>query len=186
MEPAQGVPRSSSPGPPAATRASSSPGPRPRSSRPSRSLGARRPAHLQGPPRWVVERTLAWITRPWRTVRDYERLPAHHETYVYWAMIPVGGHFSPAAGHLGFQASSKARELESGARVTSKNSGPAHSANNQMSGLPLAVRRAQQPADVEGVVRVVGRNDPGVDGGPAVRAGQLPEDHLGVDIEARG
>jgi putative transposase len=37
----------------------------------------------------VVERTLAWITRHRRTVRDYERLPAHHETYVYWAMIIV-------------------------------------------------------------------------------------------------
>jgi transposase len=32
------------------------------------------------PRRWVVERTLAWITRHRRTVRDYERLPAHHET----------------------------------------------------------------------------------------------------------
>jgi transposase len=39
------------------------------------------------PRRWVVERTLSWITRHRRTVRDYERLPAHHETYVYWAMI---------------------------------------------------------------------------------------------------
>jgi transposase len=41
------------------------------------------------PRRWVVERTLAWITRHRRTVRDYERLPAHHETYIYWAMITV-------------------------------------------------------------------------------------------------
>ena len=41
------------------------------------------------PRRWVVERTLAWITRHRRTVRDYERLSAHHETYVYWAMIIV-------------------------------------------------------------------------------------------------
>jgi transposase len=41
------------------------------------------------PRRWVVERTLAWITRHRRTVRDYERLPARHETYVYWAMIIV-------------------------------------------------------------------------------------------------
>jgi putative transposase len=39
--------------------------------------------------RWVVERTLSWITRHRRTVRDYERLPAHHETYVHWAMIIV-------------------------------------------------------------------------------------------------
>jgi transposase len=27
------------------------------------------------PRRWVVERTLSWITRHRRTVRDYERLP---------------------------------------------------------------------------------------------------------------
>ena len=39
------------------------------------------------PRRWVAGRTLAWITRCRRTVRDYERLPAHHETIVYWAMI---------------------------------------------------------------------------------------------------
>ena len=38
------------------------------------------------PRRWVVERTLAWITRCRRTVRDYKRLPAHHETIIYWAM----------------------------------------------------------------------------------------------------
>jgi transposase len=37
--------------------------------------------------RWVVERTFAWITRNRRTVRDYERLPEHHETYVHWSMI---------------------------------------------------------------------------------------------------
>ena len=41
------------------------------------------------PRRWVVERTLAWITRHRRTVRDYGRLPAHHETYLYWSMIIV-------------------------------------------------------------------------------------------------
>jgi putative transposase len=41
------------------------------------------------PRRWVVERTLSWITRHRRTVRDYERLAAHHETYIYWAMIIV-------------------------------------------------------------------------------------------------
>ena len=33
--------------------------------------------------RWVVERTLARITRHRRTVRDYERLAAHHETIIY-------------------------------------------------------------------------------------------------------
>jgi transposase len=31
------------------------------------------------PRRWAVERTLSWITRHRRTVRDYERLPARHE-----------------------------------------------------------------------------------------------------------
>ena len=41
------------------------------------------------PRRWVVERTLSWITRHRRTVRDYERLAAHHETYVYWSMIII-------------------------------------------------------------------------------------------------
>lgn len=39
--------------------------------------------------RWVVERTLAWITRYRRTVRDYERLPAHHAAFIQWAMITV-------------------------------------------------------------------------------------------------
>jgi transposase len=39
------------------------------------------------PRRWVVERTLAWITRRRRCARDYERLPDHHETTVHWAAI---------------------------------------------------------------------------------------------------
>ncbi len=39
-------------------------------------------------PAEVVERTLAWITRHRRTVRDYERQPAHHETYIYWDHDP--------------------------------------------------------------------------------------------------
>jgi transposase len=40
----------------------------------------RRLAHASQvlPRRWVVERTLAWISRHRRTVRDYERLPDHH------------------------------------------------------------------------------------------------------------
>jgi transposase len=41
------------------------------------------------PRRWVVERTLAWITSYRRRARDYERLPAHHEAAVYWAMITL-------------------------------------------------------------------------------------------------
>ncbi|MFD1048629.1 IS5/IS1182 family transposase, partial [Kibdelosporangium lantanae] len=39
------------------------------------------------PRRWVVERTLAWITRHRRCVRDHERLRHHHEAMVRWAMI---------------------------------------------------------------------------------------------------
>lgn len=39
------------------------------------------------PRRWVVERTLAWITRHRRCARDYERLPEHHEAIVRWSMI---------------------------------------------------------------------------------------------------
>jgi transposase len=39
--------------------------------------------------RWVVERTLAWICRDRRCARDYERLPAHHETMVRWSMIRI-------------------------------------------------------------------------------------------------
>jgi transposase len=41
------------------------------------------------PRRWVVERTLAWITSYRRCARDYERRPAHHEAAVYWAMITL-------------------------------------------------------------------------------------------------
>jgi putative transposase len=43
------------------------------------------------PRRWVVERTFSWITRYRRTVRDYERLPQHHETMIYWSMITIMG-----------------------------------------------------------------------------------------------
>ena len=32
-----------------------------------------------GPRRWVVERTFGWLMRHRRLVRDYERLPEHHE-----------------------------------------------------------------------------------------------------------
>jgi len=41
------------------------------------------------PRRWVVERTFGWIMKHRRCVRDYERLPEHHETYLYWSMISV-------------------------------------------------------------------------------------------------
>jgi transposase len=38
------------------------------------------------PRRWVVERTLSWISQHRRCVRDYERLPEHHEAMVLWSM----------------------------------------------------------------------------------------------------
>lgn len=41
------------------------------------------------PRRWVVERTFGWIMKHRRCVRDYERLPDHHETYLYWSMIHI-------------------------------------------------------------------------------------------------
>ena len=41
------------------------------------------------PRRWVVERTFGWIMKHRRCVRDYERLPEHHKTYLYWSMIHV-------------------------------------------------------------------------------------------------
>jgi transposase len=41
------------------------------------------------PRRWVVERTLGWITRHRRCARDYERLPQHHEAMVRWTMIRI-------------------------------------------------------------------------------------------------
>jgi transposase len=41
------------------------------------------------PRRWVAERTFAWINRCRRTVRDYERLPAHHAAMVQWSMVII-------------------------------------------------------------------------------------------------
>jgi transposase len=41
------------------------------------------------PRRWVVERTFSWINRCRRTVRDYERLPAHHAAMVQWSMVII-------------------------------------------------------------------------------------------------
>lgn len=43
------------------------------------------------PRRWVVERTLAWLMHRRRLVRDYERLPATHETMVMWSMTIIMG-----------------------------------------------------------------------------------------------
>lgn len=39
------------------------------------------------PRRWVVERSLGWLLRYRRLVRDYERRPEHHEAMIYWATV---------------------------------------------------------------------------------------------------
>jgi transposase len=39
------------------------------------------------PRRWVVERTLSWISRCRRLSKDYERLPEHAEAMVKWSVI---------------------------------------------------------------------------------------------------
>ncbi|PSO84956.1 MAG: hypothetical protein BRC45_04850 [Cyanobacteria bacterium QS_5_48_63] len=41
------------------------------------------------PRRWVVERTLAWISRCRRLSQDYEKLPRTSETFIYLAMIQL-------------------------------------------------------------------------------------------------
>ena len=42
------------------------------------------------PKRWVIERTNAWVSRNRRLARDYERLPATSEAFIYIAMIRIG------------------------------------------------------------------------------------------------
>jgi putative transposase len=39
------------------------------------------------PKRWIIERTFAWLNRQRRLSKDYERLPATSEAFVYVAMI---------------------------------------------------------------------------------------------------
>jgi putative transposase len=41
------------------------------------------------PWRWIVERTLAWINRNRRMSKDYERLPATTESWIYLAMTSL-------------------------------------------------------------------------------------------------
>jgi len=41
------------------------------------------------PKRWIVERTLAWISHARRLSKDYEYLPQTSETFVYIAMTPL-------------------------------------------------------------------------------------------------
>lgn len=51
----------------------------------------RKPPEQRGfaviPRRWVVERTLAWLTAHRRLARDYERHPAVSEAMIRWAAI---------------------------------------------------------------------------------------------------
>ncbi|MFJ1878238.1 transposase [Streptomyces chartreusis] len=39
--------------------------------------------------RWKVERTLGWIMKARRNVRDYECLPQHSEAHLTWALITL-------------------------------------------------------------------------------------------------
>ena len=56
------------------------------------------------PRRWVVERTHAWITGHRRMSRDYERLPAHSEAMIKWAMIGLmARRLAPGSGRRAWQ-----------------------------------------------------------------------------------
>lgn len=41
------------------------------------------------PRRWVVERTFAWLGLQRRLAKDYERLPASSEAFIYIAMTRI-------------------------------------------------------------------------------------------------
>lgn len=56
------------------------------------------------PRRWVVERTLSWISRCRRLAHDYERLPESSEAMVKWAMIGLmTRRLAPAPGRRPWQ-----------------------------------------------------------------------------------
>ena len=51
------------------------------------------------PRRWVVERTLAWLTQSRRLARDYERNPAYSESWIWLAALHRTVRFlAPATG----------------------------------------------------------------------------------------
>ncbi len=57
------------------------------------------------PHRWLIERTLAWIVRCRRLDHDYERLPAHSEAMVKWAMVGLmTRRLAPARGRRPWQS----------------------------------------------------------------------------------
>ncbi|MCG2624976.1 IS5 family transposase [Arthrobacter sp. I2-34] len=61
------------------------------------------------PRRWVIERTLSWLVRCRRLGRDYERLPAHAEAMVRWAMIGLMvRRLAPAPGRRPWQTGAAA------------------------------------------------------------------------------
>jgi len=47
------------------------------------------PACVVLPRRWVVERTLGWLTRCRRLSKDYEVLSATSEAWIYAAMVQL-------------------------------------------------------------------------------------------------
>ncbi len=56
------------------------------------------------PRRWVVERTLSWISRCRRLDHDYDRLPEHSEAMIKWAMIGLmARRLEPAPGRRAWQ-----------------------------------------------------------------------------------
>lgn len=58
------------------------------------------------PRRWVVERTLSWISGHRRLDRDYERRPEHSEAMIKWAMIGLmQRRLKPAPGRRPWQPS---------------------------------------------------------------------------------
>lgn len=61
----------------------------------------RRPGTDRRSSAWPGTLVIVIGARHRRTVHDYERLPGHHETYIYWAMITVSPHeFSSGLLHL--------------------------------------------------------------------------------------
>lgn len=61
------------------------------------------------PRRWVVERTLSWISRCRRLDHDYERLPEHSEAMIKWAMIGLmARRLAPAPGRRAWQPTAAA------------------------------------------------------------------------------
>ncbi|MGX1541188.1 IS5 family transposase [Streptomyces adustus] len=61
------------------------------------------------PRRWVVERTLSWLMRSRRLVRDYETLPVMHEAMVLWSMTMLMSGRLATWASTGFSRSASVR-----------------------------------------------------------------------------